>query len=116
MGRITFYSLCYPNREVRHSLTDGILNLLTKLITPKENTKLALFESLEQGNISNLKTIFHSFKNYYEKYITASTYDKYSLHRRDRFEKVDNEIYLVGVEFSKLERNITNFEWEKLVP
>ncbi len=193
MGGNTFYSLCYPNREVKQSLTDGILNLLTKLITPKESTKLALFNSLEQGNISNLKTIFHSFfasiphdwyrknqlagyeayyisifycyftaigldvrpenptnvgqadmtvflenqifvfelkvieltekgsaleqikkKKYYKKYVTNSTYDKYSPHRRDKFEKLEREIYLIGVEFSKLERNITNFEWEKV--
>jgi hypothetical protein len=26
----------------------------------------------------------------------------------------EREIYLIGVEFSKEERNITNFEWERL--
>ena len=193
MGGSTFYSLCYPNREVRQSLTDGILNSLSQSITPKENAKLALFQSLEQGNISNLKTILQSFfasiphdwyrknqlagyeayyvsifycyftaigldvrpedptnigqadmtvflknkifvlefkvieltekgsaleqikkKKYYEKYIINYTYDKYSLHRRDKFKKLEREIYLIGVEFSKQERNITNFEWEKV--
>jgi hypothetical protein len=49
-------------------------------------------------------------KKYYEKYITASTYDKYSLHRRDKFEKLERENYLISIEFYKLERNITNFE------
>jgi hypothetical protein len=38
---------------------------------------------------------------YYEKYLDPSVEDR--------------EIYLIGVEFSKEERNITNFEWDSLI-
>ena len=196
MGGNTFYSLCYPNREVRQSLTDGILNSLSHSVTPKENAKLALLASLEEGNISKLKSIFHTFfasiphdwyrknqlagyeayygsifysyftaigldvraedstnvgqadmvvflqnkvfvfefkvielteigsaleqikeKKYYEKYLSSSVKDRYAYHQQgDASGKDDQkrEIYLIGVEFSKLERNITNFEWEML--
>ncbi len=38
----TFYSLCYPNREARQSITDGILNSLSHSVPPKENAKQAL--------------------------------------------------------------------------
>ena len=196
MGGSTFYSLCYPNREVRQSLTDGILNSLSHSVTPKENAKLALLASLEEGNISKLKSIFHTFfasiphdcyrknqlagyeayyvsifysyftaigldvraedstnvgqadmvvflqnkvfvfefkvieltekgsaleqikeKKYYEKYLSSSVGDRYAYHQQgDASSKDDQkrEIYLIGVEFSKLERNITNFAWERL--
>jgi hypothetical protein len=32
----------------------------------------------------------------------------------DHQQMVGREIYLIGVEFSKEERNITNFEWERM--
>ena len=179
IGGNNVYSLCYPNKEVKQSLTDGILTRLTKSITPKENNKIDLLTSLEEGNISNLKDIFHAFfssiphdwyrnneiagyegyyasifycyfacigldvrpedstnhgqadmvvvmdskilvlefkilenskpssaltqikeKKYYEKYLSSHTKGM--------------EVILIGVEFSKVDRNITNFEWEKL--
>jgi hypothetical protein len=55
------YSLCYPNKEVKQSLTDGILNQLSKSITIKENKKIDLLNCLEEGNTSELNDIFHGF-------------------------------------------------------
>lgn len=46
-------------------------------------------------------------KKYYEKYLYSSA--------GAGLEPFPAEMYLIGVEFSKEERNITNFEWEKLV-
>ena len=37
-------------------------------------------------------------KKYYEKYLTGK----------------ESNVFLIGVEFSKDQRNITNYEWEKL--
>jgi hypothetical protein len=179
IGGNNVYSLCYPNKEVKQSLTDGILSRLTKSITPKENNKINLLTCLEEGNVSELKDIFYAFfasiphdwyrnneiagyegyyasifycyfasigldvrpedptnhgqsdmvvimdtkilvlelkilenskattalaqikeKKYYEKYLGSSSKSL--------------DVYLIGVEFSKVERNITSFEWEKL--
>jgi hypothetical protein len=61
LGGNYVYSLCYPNKEVKQSLTDGILNQLTKSITIKENKKIDLLSCLEEGNTSELKDIFHGF-------------------------------------------------------
>jgi hypothetical protein len=47
-------------------------------------------------------------KRYYEKYINTNTIGP------DFKPDPTKEIYLIGVEFSKDNRNITNFEWEKL--
>ncbi len=49
-------------------------------------------------------------KRYYEKYLISSAEDRHPYQEENR------EIYLVGVEFSKESRNITNFEWEKFNP
>ena len=56
-------------------------------------------------------------KKYYEKYLSSSVGDRYAYHQQGDAsgkETQKREIYLIGVEFSKQERNITNFEWEKL--
>jgi len=39
-------------------------------------------------------------KKYYEKYLSSLTKGL--------------DVFLIGVEFSKVDRNITNFEWEKI--
>ncbi len=49
-------------------------------------------DTKEQKALNQIKE-----KRYYEKYI-----GKYQ------------EIYLVGIEFSKKERNVVNFEWERI--
>jgi hypothetical protein len=51
-------------------------------------------------------------KKYYEKYLGAeSPVDIRHAHHQQMGER---EIFLIGVEFSKEDRNITNFEWERL--
>jgi hypothetical protein len=57
-------------------------------------------------------------KKYYEKYLSSQVGDGQTYHQRGTNHKQGDkikEIYLIGVEFSKLERNITNFEWEKIL-
>ncbi len=57
-------------------------------------------------------------KKYYEKYLSFPVDDGHTYHQRGTNHKQADkikEIYLIGVEFSKLERNITNFEWEKIL-
>ena len=57
-------------------------------------------------------------KKYYEKYLSFQVGDGHTYHQRGTNHKQGDkikEIYLIGVEFSKLERNITNFEWEKIL-
>ena len=178
IGGNNVYSLCYPNKEVKQSLTDGILTQLTKSITPKENNKIDLLTCLEEGNITELKEIFHAFfasiphdwyRNNeiagYEGYYASIFYCYFAsigmdvrpedstnqgqtdlvvimdtkilvlefkiiensklgsaltqLKEKKYYEKYlnttrDLNVYLIGVEFSKKDRNITNFEWEKL--
>ena len=57
-------------------------------------------------------------KKYYEKYLSSQVGDGQAYPQRGINHKQGDkikEIYLIGVEFSKLERNITNFEWEKIL-
>jgi hypothetical protein len=182
------YYLSYPNREVKTSLTDVILNYLVTIGTPKENNKIRLFEVLEENNLDQLKTVFYSFfasiphdwyrkntlanyegyyaaifycyftalgldvraedvtndgqvdmtvffenkvyvfefkviemteagsalqqikdKKYYEKYLSNPTVGELHVTHPQQ-----QKIYLIGVEFSKENKNITNFEWEKI--
>lgn len=173
------YNLKFPNLEVRQTLTDTILNLLSNSVTPKENNKISLREHLTKINPEGLKSVFHSFfasiphdwyrKNHlasYEAYYASIFYCYFAalgmdvrpedvtnhgqvdmvvfleskvyvfefkvieltekgsalaqIKEKKYYEKYsaeihkDTDIFLIGVEFSREERNITNFEWEKV--
>ena len=177
LGANTVYYLKYPNQEVKSSLTDVILHFLTNTITPNQDNKIKLFDSLKKGNLDNLQKIFHAFfasiphdwyrkntlanyEGYYASifycYFTALGFDVRvedvtnhgqvdmtvffeekvyvfefkvleltdansalaQIKERKYYEKyltsINKEIYLVGVTFSRDNRNITNCEWEKL--
>ncbi len=63
----------------------------------KTDTAVIIFEFKVVEEESGQNTALEQIKNkkYYEKYLNSG-----------------KEIYLVGIEFSKVERNIVRFDWE----
>lgn len=179
VGAKTKYQLKYPNLEVKISLTDYILNFLSKNALEKEKTQTLVYNALQENRLTELKNIFYSFfasiphdwyrKNQlsnYEGYYVSIFYcyfaaigldvtaeDTTNKGRIDLTVKLENQIYLIefkvveldkegsalrqlksnkyyekyhhltnsklkifliGVEFSREEKNIVNFEWEEL--
>jgi hypothetical protein len=55
------YQLSYPNKEVKMSLMDSVLNDFVQNTSEKENTELKLIDILNQNQIEKLKSIFHGF-------------------------------------------------------
>lgn len=176
LGAKIYYSLKYPNQEVKLSLTGIILKYLT------ENKKIERVESellsaVETVDFPKMKNVFHSFfasiphdwyrKNTlagYEAYYASIFYCYFSalgidtrpedvtnngqadmtvlfgekvfvfefkvielaeagsalsqIKERKYYEKYissnHNEIYLIGVEFSRDSKNIVSLEWEKV--
>ncbi len=172
-----YYTMCYPNEEVRRSLNARILASLSSNIVSANKTRKSLYFTIQKNDLDSLKTIFHSFfasipndwyrKNKianYEGYYASIFYSYFSAVGFDvRAEEVTNngrvdmtiffegrvyvfefkvnqltepgsalaqikekkyyekyltpdqkEIYLIGVEFSSEDRNITRYEWEKV--
>jgi hypothetical protein len=60
-GDKRIYELTYPNKEVKMSLMDAVLDSFLQNSSEKENTELKLIELLEQNQIEKLKAIFHRF-------------------------------------------------------
>ena len=56
-----FYRLGYPNREVRQSLNDSLLEYLTGSATPMIRNKIRLLDILEANDFPKLKELFHAF-------------------------------------------------------
>ena len=56
-----FYRLGYPNREVRQSLNDSLLEYLTGSATPMIRNKIRLLDILEANDFARLKDLFHAF-------------------------------------------------------
>ena len=169
-----YYTLGFPNHEVRYSFSNALLENLSQAGTEQDKNKLNLYNTLTSGNLDGLKQIFHSFfaaiphawyrKNTmseYEGYYCSIVYCYFTALGLDvRAEESTNqgqldmavvfkenvyifefkvneltkparaiaqikekkyhekytgkETVLIGVEFSKQDRNITRFEWEKL--
>lgn len=169
-----YFTLGFPNHEVKYAFNDALLSELTQADFEKDNNKLALSNALESDNIDKLKQIFNSFfasipHDWYRKndmagyegyycsivycYFTALGLDVHaedatshgridmSLIFNDRIYIMEfkvneltqpakaldqikekkyhekytgKEIYLIGIEFSKKNRNITRFEWERI--
>ena len=82
-----------PEEVTNHGQVDMVVFLENKVFV----FEFKVVELTEKG--SALQQIKE--KKYYEKYLDPSVEDR--------------EIYLIGVEFSKEERNITNFEWDSLI-
>ncbi|MCB1156548.1 MAG: ATP-binding protein [Leptospiraceae bacterium] len=177
VGAKTFYSLTYPNLEVKMSFTEVILNYLSDGNKTNKNL-IELHKILTIPDLPGLKDLFYSFfasipHNWYRKN-TMANYEGYyasifycyftalgldvraeepnnngqvdmtvfiekkvyvfefkvieltekgsaleQIKKKKYYEKhlspENREIYLVGVEFSKEQKNITNYEWEQLL-
>ena len=105
-----------PEEVTNHGQVDMVVFLENKVFV----FEFKVVELTEKG--SALQQIKE--KKYYEKYLGPSVDDRHAYQKQewiayhqqmgDPQQMVGREIFLVGVEFSKEERNITNFEWEKL--
>ena len=169
-----YYTLGFPNHEVRYAFNDALLAELSRSDAFQDKNKLRLHEVLQSTELDGLKQIFHAFfasipHEWYKKndmarfegyycsivycYFTALglnvTVEESTNHGRldmvVHFNKkiyiiefkvngltrperalkqikekkyaekyAGHETYLIGVEFSKEDRNITRFEWEKV--
>jgi len=171
----TFYSLRYPNLEVKSSLSDYILNRYYPDPVLKEKSQLKIFEALKEADLDALHRRFQSLfaaiphdwyrKNNlaeYEGYYSSIFYCYFAAlgldvtpedttnHGRidmtvilenrififefkvvdidktpgtaleqirrkgyaDKYRADSDDIYLIGIEFDRAERNIVRFEWE----
>jgi hypothetical protein len=98
-----------PEEVTNHGQVDMVVFLENKVFV----FEFKLVELTEKG--SALQQIKE--KKYYEKYLGSSVDDRHAYHQQigDPQQMGGREIYLIGVEFSKEERNITNFEWDSLI-
>jgi len=170
------YRLAFPNKEVRISLNNYILNYLVEDYYKKQENKLALVNTLRQNDFKGLKDLIHSFfasiptdwyrKNElskYEGYYASIVYayfvscgfdvkveDSTNMGRIDmavffdnkvyiiefkvveqipkgaaleqikqkryweKYKDKERDIYIIGIEFSSKERNLVEFEWERV--
>ena len=169
-----YYTLGFPNHEVRYSFNNALLTGLSQAGPRQDKNKLELYDTLTINNLDNLKQIFHAFfasipHDWYRKNIMAQ-YEGYycsivycyftalgldvraeestshgqldmavlfnenvyiiefkvneltqparalnQIKEKKYHEKYSGrETYIIGVEFSKQDKNITRFEWEKL--
>ncbi len=97
-----------PEEVTNHGQVDMVVFLENKVFV----FEFKVVELTEKG--SALEQIKE--KKYYEKYLGLSVDDRHPYPQLvgDPQQMGSREIYLIGVEFSKEERNITNFEWERL--
>ena len=167
------YHLCFPNHEVKKSLTGSILHLFINDVRFLKRNQTNLFAILKSGRLDELKNQFHAFfssipyewytKNDlagYEGYYCSIVYCYFTalgldvraeestnhgqldmavtfnetvfifefkvneltqpsralnqIKQKKYYEKHNGKkIFLIGIEFSKQDRNITRFEWEK---
>ena len=168
-----YYTLGFPNHEVKYAFNDALLTELTRS-NSETGTQLKLYDALKTNNIDQMKQLFHAFfasiphdwyrKNDmagYEGYYSSIVYCYFSalgldvrveeatnhgkldmaVHFNDRIYIIEfkvnelthparaldqikqkkypekyqgKETWLIGIEFSKKDRNITRFEWEKV--
>ena len=169
----TYYTLGFPNHEVRSAFNDALLMELARS-NSENKTKLELFDALNSNDLDSMKRLFHAFFAFiphdwyrkndmagYEGYYCSIVYCYFTAIGLDvRVEESTNhgqldmavlfnentyifefkvneltdssralaqikekkyhekytgrDIYLIGIEFSKQDRNITRFEWEKV--
>ncbi len=61
LGGKVFYRLGYPNREVRQSLNESLLDYLVRNSTRLMANSMRLYRLLEANDFAGLKTLFHAF-------------------------------------------------------
>ena len=74
-----FYRLGYPNREVRQSLNDSLLEYLTRASEPMIRNKIRLLDVMEANDFPRLKDLFHAF-------FASIPYERYTHNDIARFE------------------------------
>ena len=74
-----FYRLGYPNREVRQSLNDSLLEYLARGSAQIVRNKIRLLDILEANDFSQLKGLFHAF-------FASIPYERYTHNDIARFE------------------------------
>ena len=74
-----FYRLGYPNREVRQSLNDSLLEYLTRTSEPMVRNKIRLLDILEANDFPKLRDLFHAF-------FASIPYERYTHNDIARFE------------------------------
>ena len=74
-----FYRLGYPNREVRQSLNDSLLEYLARGSEPMIRNKIRLLDILEANDFPQLKDLFHAF-------FASIPYERYPHNEIARFE------------------------------
>ena len=61
LGGKSFYRLGYPNREVRQSLNESLLDYLVKDSTLLMANSVQLYRLLEANDFAGMETLFHAF-------------------------------------------------------
>ena len=61
LGGKFFYRLGYPNREVRQSLNESLLDYLVRNSTRLMANSMRLYRLLEANDFAGLETLFHAF-------------------------------------------------------
>ena len=61
LGGKSFYRLGYPNREVRQSLNESLLDYLVNDSTQQMANSVQLYRLLEANDFAGLETLFHAF-------------------------------------------------------
>ena len=61
LGGTSFYRLGYPNREVRQSLNESLLDYLLKDPSGQMANSVQLYRLLGTNDFASLKTLFHAF-------------------------------------------------------
>ena len=99
-----FYRLGYPNREVRQSLNDSLLEYLTSDATPMIRNKIRLLDILEANDFPGLKDLFHAF-------FASIPYERYTHNDIARFEGFYASVvhsYFVGAGFDVVVEDSTS--------
>ncbi|WP_457574896.1 ATP-binding protein [Desulfolithobacter sp.] len=61
LGNEYFYTLTYPNREVKRALTGTILSALARSPGERARNQMALYQALAGGDCEGMRDIFHAF-------------------------------------------------------
>ncbi len=61
LGGKSFYRLGYPNREVRQSLNESLLDYLVKDSSRQTENSVQLYRLLEANDFAGMETLFHAF-------------------------------------------------------
>ena len=112
LGGTPLYRLDYPNREVRQSLNERLLRYLVKDASRQMKNSVRLYRLLEANDFAGLETLFHAFfASIPHEWYTNNEIARYE--GADKYRALGRPIYLIGVEFSRDDRNLAAFDVER---